>query len=149
MTRIAGGSPAIWPDICGENRTAIVEVLDELTAALQQMREVVAGGDRDALLDLLEDARAARVNLPVHIGAPEDLRELRIPVPDRPGVIAEVTTLATELGVNVVDLEIAHSVEGRRGVMILLVEAGSVAELREALADKGYRSSVHPVDALQ
>lgn len=149
MTRIAGGSPAIWPDICGENRTAIVDVLDELLAALVTMRHLVAAGDRAALLDLLEQARAARVNLPVDIGAPEDLRELRVPVPDRPGVIAEVTTLATELGVNVVDLEIAHSSEGRRGVLIVLVEADAVPKLREGLADKGYRSSVHPLDALQ
>ena len=28
MTRIAAGHPGIWPDICAENRTAIVEVLD-------------------------------------------------------------------------------------------------------------------------
>jgi prephenate dehydrogenase len=149
MTRIAGGSPAIWPDICGENRSAIVDVLDELLAALGTMRAVVANGDRAALLDLLEEARAARVNLPVHIGAPEDLRELRVPVPDRPGVIADVTTLATELGVNLVDVEIAHSSEGLRGVLILLVEADAVPRLRQGLADKGYRSSVHPVDALQ
>lgn len=149
MTRIAGGSPAIWPDICGENRAAIVDVLDELMAALGNMRDVVARGDRSGLLDLLEEARAARTNLPVGVGAPEDLRELRVPVPDRPGVIADVTTLATQTGVNVVDLEIAHSSEGRRGVLILLVEADAVTGLRDGLADKGYRSSVHPVDALR
>jgi prephenate dehydrogenase len=149
MTRIAGGSPAIWPDICGENRAAIVDVLDDLLAALAEMREVVARGDRTGLLDLLEEARSARTNLPVGVGPPEDLRELRVPVPDRPGMIAEVTTLATQTGANVFDLEIAHSPEGRRGVLILLVEAEAVARLREGLARRGYRSSVHPVDALQ
>jgi prephenate dehydrogenase len=149
MTRIAGGSPAIWPDICSENRLAIVDVLDELLTALQDMRDVVAGGDRDALLGALEQARAARVNLPVLIGTTDDVRELRVPVPDRPGVLADVTTLATELDVNIADLEIAHSTEGPRGVLILLVEAGAVPVLRAALARKGYRSSVHPVDGLQ
>src|SRR6266540_6603863 len=114
MTRIAGGSSAIWPDICGENQVAIVDVLDELLAALQEMRDVVAEGDRAALLDVLEEARAARVNLPVLIQRADDLRELRIPVPDRPGVLADVTTLATDLDVNIVDLEIAHSSEGPR-----------------------------------
>jgi len=85
----------------------------------------------------------------VHIRAAEVLRELRVPVPDRPGVIAEVTTLATETGVNVVDLEIAHSSEGPRGVLILLIAAEAVPRLRKGLATRGYRSSVHPVDALQ
>ena len=32
-----------------------------------------------------------------------------MPVPDRPGVLAEVTTLLGELDVNIFDLEIAHS----------------------------------------
>ena len=41
---------------------------------------------------------------------------MRIPVPDRTGVIAEITVLAAELGINIVDLEIAHSVDGDRGV---------------------------------
>jgi prephenate dehydrogenase len=146
MTRIAGGSSAIWPDICGENQVAIVDVLDELLAALTEMRDVVARGDRLTLLDALEEARAARVNLPALIPRADDLRELRIPVPDRPGVLADVTTLATDLDVNIVDLEIAHSSEGPRGVLILLVEADAVPVLRQALAAKGYLSSAHPVE---
>ena len=149
MTRIAGGSPVIWPDICGENRAAIVEVLDQLVGALTDMRDLVAADNRDGLLDALEEARAARVNLPVHLAAAEDLRELRVVVPDRPGVLADVTTLATELGINIVDLEIAHSTEGQQGVLILLVAADEVGELRGELASRGYRSSVHPVDGFQ
>jgi prephenate dehydrogenase len=147
MTRIAGGSPVIWPDICGENRAAIVEVLDELTDALREVRQVVARDDRATLLEILEHARSARVNLPVHIGPAEDLRELRVPVPDRPGVLADVTTLATDLDINIHDLEIAHSSEGARGVLILLVDAEAAVRLRSELADKGYRSSLHPVEA--
>ncbi len=34
MTRIAAGHPGIWPDICSENRDAIVAVLDQLIDAL-------------------------------------------------------------------------------------------------------------------
>ena len=70
---------------------------------------------------LLERPASARRNLPVGIPADDQLVELRIPVPDRPGVIAEVTTLAGGFGVNVADLEIAHSLEGRSGVLVLVV----------------------------
>ena len=42
---------------------------------------------------------------------------------DRVGVLAEITTLATELGVSIDDVEIAHSVEGDRGVLVLVVDA--------------------------
>jgi prephenate dehydrogenase len=146
MTRIAAGHPGIWPDICSDNRGAIVEVLDELTEALGSMREIVADGDRAGLLQALERARAARVNLPLRLRAAEDLREVRVPVPDRPGVLADVTTLATDLDVNIVDLEIAHSTEGAQGVLILLVEDAAVGVLRDGLAARGYRPSVHPIE---
>lgn len=145
MTRIAAGHPGIWPDICAENREAIVAVLDELVRELGRMRDVVRDGDRDALLTTLQQARAARVNLPARAAAAEDLVEVRIPVPDRPGVIAEVTTLAGELAVNIFDVEIAHSAEGDRGVMVVVVDARAADLLRGALYARGYRVSVQPL----
>ena len=92
-----------------------------------------------ALLAALERARAARVNLPATCARPEDLVEVRVPVPDRPGVLAEVTTLAGELGVNIDDLEIAHSAEGDRGVLLLVVDARRADLVRGALLARGYR----------
>lgn len=141
MTRIAAGHPGIWPDICAENRDAIVAGLDRLRAALDDVRSVVASGDREQLLAVLERARRARVNLPARAVQAEELAEVRIPVPDRPGVIAEVTTLAGELAVNIYDLEIAHSAEGDRGVLVLVVDAGSVDVLRGALFARGFKMS--------
>ncbi|MDQ1444137.1 MAG: prephenate dehydrogenase [Acidimicrobiaceae bacterium] len=142
MTRIAAGHPGIWPDICVENRDAIVDALDSLLAALGDVRSVVAGADRDGLLRILERARAARVNLPSRAVQAEALAELRVPVPDRPGVIAEVTTLAGELAVNIYDLEIAHSTEGDRGVLVLVVDAAAADLFRGALLARNFRVSV-------
>ena len=144
MTRIASGHPGIWPDICAENRTAIVDVLDGLLASLAEVRAIVADDDRDGLLAVLEQARTARANLPSRLTGVGDLCEVRIPVPDRAGVLAEVTTLAGTLDVNIADLEIAHSSEGDRGVLILLVEAGAAERLRAGLVDQGYRPVGHP-----
>jgi prephenate dehydrogenase len=146
MTRIASGHPGIWPDICAENRTAIVDVLDGLLASLAEVRTIVAEADRDGLLTVLEQARTARANLPSRLTGVGDLCEVRIPVPDRAGVLAEVTTLAGTLDVNIADLEIAHSSEGDRGVLILVVEAGAADRLRTGLADQGYRPSVTPLE---
>jgi prephenate dehydrogenase len=146
MTRIAAGHPGIWPDICGENRGAIVDVLDRLIEALGDMRDVVAKDDRAGLLSVLERARAARVNLPARFDRPSDLCELRVPVPDRPGVLADVTTLATELDVNILDLEIAHSSEGQRGVLILVVEARLAERLHGGLLARSYRPSLRPLE---
>ncbi|MEO7570988.1 MAG: prephenate dehydrogenase/arogenate dehydrogenase family protein, partial [Acidimicrobiales bacterium] len=146
MTRIASGHPGIWPDICAENRPAIVDVLDGLLAALTEVREIVADDDRSGLLAMLEQARSARANLPTRLSAVGDLCEVRVPVPDRAGVLAEVTTLAGTLDVNIADLEIAHSSEGERGVLILIVEAHAADRLRSGLVDHGYRPAVTPLD---
>jgi len=146
MTRIVAGHPGIWPDICAENRTAIVEVLDGLVTALQSVRDVVAEDDRAGLLAVLEQARSARLNLPSRVARAEDLCEVRVPVPDRAGVLAEVTTLAGRLDVNIADLEIAHSAEGDAGVLILLVEGAAAERLRSGLTDLGYRPSVTPLE---
>jgi prephenate dehydrogenase len=142
MTRIAGGHPGIWPDICAENRRAIVTALDRLLEALTSVRSVVASADRDGLLTMLERARVARANLPGRAVQADNLVELRVPVPDRPGVIAEVSTLAGELAVNIYDLEIAHSAEGDRGVLVMVVDAAAADLFRGALFGRGFRVSV-------
>lgn len=141
MTRIAAGHPGIWPDVVAANRGGITQVLDALIAELGELRRVVADGDRAGLLDRLDRAREGRVNLPS--GAPDADRtaEVRVPVPDRPGVLAEVLTLASALGTNVFDIEIAHSAEGDRGVLVLVVDDGEVPTLRRALGARGYRTS--------
>ncbi len=141
MTRIAAGHPGIWPDICVANRDEIVAALDGYLAALGDVRSLVVAGDRGGLLDLLERARVARERLPVGGGGVEALVELRVPVPDRPAVLAEVTTLAGGMGINISDIEIVHSVEGGGGVLVLLVPASDVAAFEEALTGLGYHHS--------
>jgi len=64
MTRIAAGSPGIWPDICKENSEAITEVLDDLIEDLSRVRNEIAQEDKSALLRRLETARQARISLP-------------------------------------------------------------------------------------
>ncbi|NOX29362.1 MAG: prephenate dehydrogenase/arogenate dehydrogenase family protein [Actinobacteria bacterium] len=142
MTRVAAGHPAIWPDICVENRDAIVAVLDGLVSELSRMRDVVAAEDRDAILGTLTNARAARTNLPGRATQPADLVEMRIPIPDRPGAAGEVFTLAGELDVNIFDFEVAHSPEGDLGVMIVVIAAAKTDLLRGGLVARGFRPGI-------
>lgn len=146
MTRIASGHPAIWLDICAENKSAILAALDGLIDGLRTMRQVVDADDRDQLRNLLGRARDARANLPVRGARPDELAELRIPIPDRPGSAAEVFTLAAELGVNIASFEVVHSVEGTRGVAVVLVDAAAVDVYRGGLIARGFRPAVQRLD---
>jgi prephenate dehydrogenase len=142
MTRIASGQPNIWLDICAENREAILSALDGLIGGLSEMRAVVDGDDRAELHRLLSKAREARANLPVRGTHPEELAEMRIPILDRTGSAAEVFTLAAELGVNISSFEVVHSVEGNRGVAVVLVDAAMAELYRGGLMARGYRPAV-------
>lgn len=146
MTRIASGHPAIWLDICAENRDAIVATLGSLIDGLSSMRSIVADGDRERLLARLATAREARSNLPGRIKTPSELAEVRIPIPDRPGAAAEVFTLAAEIGVNIANFEVVHSAEGDRGVAVVLVDATSSEVFRGGLMARGFRPAIQRLD---
>jgi len=142
MTRVAAGQPAIWPDICADNAEAIVAGLDRLLGDLSALRDMVARTDRSGLLELLQRASTARRQLPAAATRPDRLAELRVPVPDRQGVLAEFTGLAGDLGVNIYDLTIAHSTEGPRGVLTLVVDVDEAERLRKAIEDRGHSCTV-------
>jgi len=144
MTRIAAGQPTIWPDICDDNAEAIVATLDLLIEALGAMRTRVAEHDHGSLLEILGRAADARRVLSDRAPLPEELVEVRVPLLDRTGAIAEVTVLAAELGINILDLEIAHSVDGDRGVLVMIVDTLSAPTLLTTLAERGYRASGSP-----
>ena len=149
MTRIAAGQPSIWPGICDDNADAIVATLDLLIESLGTMRRRVAERDHDSLLEVLQRAATARRAMSERVQRPEELVEVRIPVEDRPGMFAEIAVLATELGINIFDVEIAHSVEGDRGVLVVVIDVTSAPIFTEALAAKGHRSSTSPVGTIR
>ncbi|MGH9089405.1 MAG: prephenate dehydrogenase/arogenate dehydrogenase family protein, partial [Acidimicrobiales bacterium] len=142
MTRVAAGHPGIWPDVCADNAAAIVVAFDHVLDELSAMRDRVAAGDRVGLLDALARASTARRHLPARGARPELLAELRIPVPDRLGVLDEITGLAAGLGANIYDIEIAHSAESARGVLLLVVADDDGPTLRDAVVARGYHCTV-------
>ena len=145
MTRVAAGHPGIWPDVCADNAEAITGALDKVIADLQAMRDRVRDGDRAGMLRVLERASRARRRLPARGVRPEQLAEVRVPVTDREGVLAELTAVAGDLGINIYDIEIAHSPEGPRGVLLLVVGAEDAEKLRAAVAVRGYRATAQAI----
>jgi prephenate dehydrogenase len=136
LTRVSGRSAGIWPDICVENQAAILHILDRYMKELERVRELVVAADRGSLLDFFEIARAEVSNLPERSAGAGPLVELSMPIPDRPGVLAEVTTLAGRRGVNIVDLDISHGPTG--GILLMVVPAAGADAIVAALVEQGY-----------
>lgn len=148
VTRIAASDPSLWIAILQANREAVLEALEGLRGALGEVERSLVHQRWDDLRGFLEEARAARLGL---FGKPE-LDEVPValwmPVLDRPGVLAEVTTAAGALGANIEDLRIVHSTEGGRGRLELIVAGEAPAEaLSRALKELGYRVERGRVDS--
>ena len=147
MTRIAGGNPNIWPDICIDNAEAILSVIDEVISSLAETKTLITEENKSALLGRLEEARTARINLPTGVPKDIDLAIVRVPVLDQPGELASLTRLATDIDVNIYDIEIAHSSEGQKGVVIMVVPPEKSERLMGGLMANGYRPSVRAMDS--
>ena len=138
MTRIAAGDPSIWPDVLIENRDAVVATLDSLEERLRRLRGAITQGERSAIAETLRDASHARRTLPGRALNAENLTYLRVGVSDQPGVLARVTRAASELLVNIYDIEIAHGIEGASGTLLLAVDAAQARRLGDELARQGF-----------
>lgn len=60
FTRIASSDPVVWRDIGLANGPAIVAMIDDFQAYLSMLRERIAAGDGDALLEQFTLAKQAR-----------------------------------------------------------------------------------------
>jgi prephenate dehydrogenase len=138
VTRVAASNPDIWLDICSENGEALAGVLEEFAGRLLRLSDLVRRGEREELRRGFVAAREGRRNLPGK-RAEGELVELLVRIPDRPGVLAEVTTTVGNIGVNIEDLQISHAEEGGRGTLRLLVLGiDSATKAQSALTTKGY-----------
>lgn len=146
VTRIAASDPHLWIAILRANRRSILEALDRFAARLGDLRTLLAESEWSELQAFLTSARRARVELfrkPSYAGEPHDLVLL---IPDRPGVLAEVTTAAGQIGANIEDLKIFHSPEGGTGRLELTISgAPAAAELAARLTGLGYRVQQDPL----
>ncbi len=138
MTRIAAGDPAIWPDVLFENRDAITQTLTSLEGRLAGLRSALAAGHREVIASSLQTASVARRTLPGRALSADQLAYLRVGVSDKPGELATVTVAASDLAVNIFDIEIAHGIEGVSGTLLLAVDADHAARFLDVLTSMGF-----------
>jgi len=131
--RVAGANSAIWGDIYTSNADALLDALDELGTRLDAVRQMLMAGDAPALRDWTDRARADRDALLGESIEGGTVHELRVQVPNRPGVIAEIALALGEAGVNIGDLALSPSRDNSRGVVALWVGGESQARRAEEL----------------
>ena len=138
LTRLAASSPHLWSDILLANRDAIATAIDRYVDRLLALRDLVTAGNAEEVETTFADAKAARLTLAAKPQVRAGVAVLQVPVPDRPGVLAEVTATMSEATVNIEDLQIVHSAEGGGGLVHLTIAAESVEAAERALRERWF-----------
>jgi prephenate dehydrogenase len=132
-TRVAGANPAIWGDIFSGNREAVAAEIEATIARLQEAADLLRSGDRDAVATWHELAGRRRRELIEAEIAGGPLHELRVRVPNRPGIVAEVALALGRAGVNIEDMALYPAADMTSGAISLYVAGDEEAERAEQL----------------
>jgi prephenate dehydrogenase len=142
-TRVAGAHPALWRDILLANRDAVGAELDAFAEELARVREDLRRGDARALEQWIEAARAGRRRLQEADLPGGPVTEVRVSVPNRPGIVAQLSLAIGEAGVNIVDMALYPAADMQSGAIALWVAGEGSAERAVALiGGLGYIASV-------
>ena len=138
-TRVAGANSGIWTDIYMSNRDALIPVLDDAIARLAAVRETLSAGEATELTHWNDAAGDDHRRLMATQLAGGEWHELRVPVPNRPGVVAQLALELGRLGVNIADLALYPAADMNEGVVALWISGEDDASRAERLiADLGF-----------
>jgi hypothetical protein len=132
----------VWRDIFATNREAVIRELDAFSATLERLRSAIESERWDDVDELIERARAARKRFPAKgERTPADPVTLEVGIPDRAGVLADITTAIGQGGINIEDLWVDHTTAG--GVLRLVVDGRDTARhAAELLTARGFRTTI-------
>ena len=136
MTRVAGANTAMWSDIYRSNRAAIIEEIRGFRRELDEVERRLTSGEVEDWNDRARDDR--RVLLEAG-SAGGTVHELRLTVPNRPGIVAQVALELGRAGVNIVDMALAPASDMRTGAMSLWIAGDAeAARARDLIGGIGF-----------
>ena len=121
VTRVAGANTAIWRDIYLANADAVVDAIDDTVRRLTEVRGALVARDGDAVAAWNDGAADERRRLLEADLAGGEVHELRVAVPNRPGVVAEVALALGRSGVNILDMALYPAPDQSSGTIALWI----------------------------
>jgi prephenate dehydrogenase len=138
-TRVAGASSDVWTDIYLANREAIADEIDETAARLGRVADALRAGDPGAVRDWNDSAAEDRRRLLEADLAGGTMHELRLTVPNRPGIVAQVALALGKANVNILDMALAPAEDMRTGAMTLWIGGeDEAARAKGLIEDLGF-----------
>ena len=140
LTRVGASNPGLWSDILAENAPALGEALGAFAGAMAQLGSEIS--NRKSIENRFLAAREAYDAMGgILIESTGKNVEIAVPVENRPGVFAEVTTLMGSNGINILDLYVRHS-NTERAALILTLDADAAKSASKLLREAGFRAEL-------
>ena len=134
LTRVAGANPPLWADILLANREAVVAAIADQVTRLGDVTAALDRGDRSWLEEFMADAASGRARL--REAEPEVLTEpwrVVVAMPNRAGVISDVTTILGHAHINIEDLSLRSGAGEEAGELSIVVSGRPLADRAAAL----------------
>ena len=142
VTRVAGANSDIWTGIYLSNRDAIAYEVDAVIGRLSAVADWLRSADGDALRGWNDAAREDRRRL-LESGERGPVTELRLSVPNRPGIVARVALALGKAGVNIADMALSPAPDMRSGSMTLWIAGHDDAErAKQLIVELGFPAAV-------
>ncbi len=142
-TRVAGANPRLWRDILLSNSDAVAAELDAFGAALERISADLRLGDAGALESWIGRSRVDRRRLREADVAGGPVTEVRVSVPNRPGIVAQLALAVGDAGVNIVDMALYPAADMQSGAIALWVAGeGSAERVVALIGELGFAASV-------
>lgn len=140
LTRVGASNPSLWADILAENAPALGEALGAFAGAMAHIGSEI--GNKESIEQRFREAREAYDALGgILIERSGENVDLSIPVENRPGVFAEVTTLMGKNNINILDLYVRHS-NTERAALVLTLDSKEVHVARKLLQEAGFSAEI-------
>ena len=140
LTRVGASNPSLWSDILAENAPALGEALGAFAGAMAQLGSEIS--NRESIERRFREAREAYDALGgILVESTGKNVEIAVPVENRPGVFAEVTTLMGSNNINILDLYVRHS-NTARAALVLTLDADAAPVAQELLRKAGFRAEI-------
>jgi len=124
ITRIASGDAELWKNILSANRENVCASIDNIIEMLSEFRKMLANSDGNGIYEFLEEARIGRESFETGRKTIMNLLyEINIDVPDKPGIIAEVSVKLLKNNINIRNIYIAESRDNELGCLRLAFDS--------------------------